>query len=222
VLSYEGPFGVGYGVAILFERERAQEPGSAGGAGCRSLSRMEELPGVARGAVEERLLGGRPQAPFVARGELAAPGAVFVTVRNETGELRGCRGVTEPSAPDLVSETRRSAVAAAVHDGRFAPVTAADLPHMRFTVTVLGALEPVSSPRDLDPAVYGVLVSAVDGRRGVLLPAIPGVRSAAQQLSIVREKAGIPDDEFVRIERFTARSFAEAAAGPPGGDRNAG
>ena len=223
VLSYEGPFGVGYGVAILFERER---PGSAGPAASgtegRKVSRFEELPALARCAVEARLLSGPAQPPFIACGELARPGAVFVTVRSDTGELRGCRGVTEPLGPDLVSETWRCAVAAAIHDGRFPPVTAAELPHMRFTATVLGQLEPVASPRDLDPAVYGVLVSAADGRRGVLLPAIEGVGSVGEQLAIVREKAGISDDESIQIERFTAKTFKEAPPGPAGGDHDAG
>lgn len=223
VLSYEGPFGVGYGVAILFERE---QPGSAGtaasGAEGRRVSRFEELPAVARCAVEAALLSAPARPPFAARGKLARPGAVFVTVNGETGELRGCRGVTEPHGPDLVSETWRCAVSAAVHDGRFPPVTAAELPHVRFTVTVLGQLEPAASPRDLDPAVYGVVVSAADGRRGVLLPAIEGVRSAAEQLAIARRKAGIPEDEFVQIERFTAESFTEAPPGPAGGDKDAG
>jgi AmmeMemoRadiSam system protein A len=223
VLSYEGPFGVGYGVAILFERE---QPGSAEAAAPqargRRVSRVEELPAVARCAVEARLLGGPASPPFVALGELARPGAVFVTVRSETGELRGCRGVTEALGPDLVSETGHCAVAAAVHDGRFPPVTAAELPHMRFTVTVLGRLEAVAAPGDLDPAVYGVLVSAADGRRGVLLPAIEGVRSVAEQLAIVRRKAGIAEGEPVTIERFTARSFTEAPPGPAGGDQDAG
>jgi AMMECR1 domain-containing protein len=113
-------------------------------------------------------------------------------------------------------------VAAAIHDGRFPPVTAAELPHMRFTATVLGQLEPVASPRDLDPAVYGVLVSAADGRRGVLLPAIEGVGSVGEQLAIVREKAGISDDESIQIERFTAKTFKEAPPGPAGGDHDAG
>ena len=80
---------------------------------------------------------------------------------------------------------------------------------MRFTATVLGQLEPVASPRDLDPAVYGVLVSAADGRKGGLLPAIAGIDSVEQQLAVARRKAGIAPDEWIGIQRFRARCFRE-------------
>ena len=219
VLSYEGPFGVGYGVAILFERGKPEAAGAeTTETGDRIVSRLEELPAVARRAVEVRMQDGPDRPPFCARGKLAKLGAVFVTVHTDGGELRGCRGVTTPVGKDLVWETWRCAVSAAMFDGRFRPATAAELPRLRFTVTILGKLEPVASPGDLDPAVYGVLVSAGDGRRGVLLPGIAGVNSVGEQLAIVRQKAGIADGELVHIERFTTRSFTEPAAGPAGGN----
>jgi AmmeMemoRadiSam system protein A len=217
VLSYEGPFGVGYGVAILFERDSpgTAAPPAAGTEG-QVVSRFEELPAVARRAVEAGLRKAQTAPPFRAGGVLKTSRAVFVTVRSDKGELRGCRGVTSPMGQDLVWETWQCAQSAAFFDGRFTPVRAAELPQLRFTVTVLGQLEPVASPRELDPAVYGVLVSAGDGRRGVLLPAIKGVDSVGEQLAIVRQKAGIADDEIVHIERFKTESFEEPPAGPQG------
>jgi AMMECR1 domain-containing protein len=110
---------------------------------------------------------------------------------------------------DLVQETWHNAVATAFHDYRFPPVQAAELPRLRFSVTVLGELEAVASPEALDPATYGVLVSATDGRKGVLLPAIAGIDSVEQQLAIARRKAGIAPDEWIGIQRFKARSFKE-------------
>ena len=56
---------------------------------------------------------------------------------------------------------------------------------------------------------YGVLVSAADGRRGVLLPAIAGIGTVEQQLAIARSKAGIAPDESIGVQRFKARSFKE-------------
>jgi AmmeMemoRadiSam system protein A len=213
VLSYEGPFGVGYAVAILFEPQGPEAPGFAGG----FASRFEDLPAVARRAVEAGLQNGPSKPPFRARGKLATRRALFVTVRTDDGELRGCRGVTAPLERDLVWETWRVAASAAFLDSRFPPVTSAELPRLRFSVTVLEKFEPVASPEELDPAVYGVVVSAGDGRRGVLLPAIEGIGSATEQLAIARRKAGIAEDEFVRIERFAAKSFSEAPDGPEGG-----
>jgi hypothetical protein len=49
-----------------------------------------------------------------------------------------------------------------------------------------------------------------EGRRcGVLLPSIPGVRTAEQQIGICREKAGIAADAAVTLERFLVRRIEE-------------
>ena len=209
VLSYEGPFGVGYGVAILSEPAATGQPGAATERAGRILSHFADLPAVARGAVEAEFRGRSKPPPYQAAGELTERHGVFVTVRTDQGELRGCRGSLQPVEDNLVQETWHNAVATAFHDYRFPPVTAAELPRLRFSVTVLGELEPVASPEALDPAIYGVLVSAADGRKGVLLPAIAGIDSVEQQLAIARRKAGIAPDEGISIQRFKARSFKE-------------
>jgi AmmeMemoRadiSam system protein A len=174
VLSYEGPFGVGYGVAVLFE------PRS------RVLSRGADLPMVARCAVAAELEHGADEPPFVAGGELRAPHGVFVTVRTVGGELRGCIGSPFPGPMDLVRSVWQEARAAAFHDPRFEPVRRGELAEMRFTVSVLGGMEPVASAAELAPSRYGVLVTAADGRRGLLLPAVEGIRSVADQLSLAK------------------------------------
>jgi AmmeMemoRadiSam system protein A len=223
VLSYEGPFGVGYCVAVFLETGSPKTP-HAGTAdtGDKVVSRLEDLPEVARRAVEAKLRGGPAAPPFLARGELETRGAVFVTLETDAGLLRGCVGVTAPLERNLVWETWRIAVSAALFDSRFSPVTAEELPDLRFAVTVLGKIEPVACAGELDPSVYGVVVSAHDGRRGLLLPGLPGVDSMESQLAIARQKGGIGASEPVRLERFTAVSFSERAEAPPGGSPHAG
>ncbi len=242
VLSYEGPFGVGYGVAVLFEaeadgdsasesapdrsreRERVEVPESTRSRSRPQetltqpevLSRCADLPVVARHAVEAALGRGPKSPPFQAAGELTARHGVFVTLRTADGNLRGCIGSLAPTEKDLVEETWRLAMAAACHDHRFPPVVAAELAGMGFGVTVLGALEPVPSPEELNPAVYGVVVTAADGRKGVLLPHIAGIDSVAEQIAIARDKAGIGSDEPVELQRFKAESFEETGARPEG------
>jgi AmmeMemoRadiSam system protein A len=210
VLSYEGPFGVGYGVAVLFE-PKGPGPGNASAQETpgKTLSHFADLPAVARCAVESRFRGGSKTPRHQAAGELTENHGLFVTLRTDQGALRGCRGSLQLMESDLVQETWHNAVATAFHDHRFPPVEAADLPNLRYSVTVLGELEPVASPEGLDPAIYGVLVSAADGREGLLLPAIAGVDSVEQQLAITRSKAGIGPDEWIGIQRFKARSFKE-------------
>ena len=210
VLSYEGPFGVGYGVAVLFESEGLQPAVPAPAKPDEKiLSHCADLPVVARRAVEAALGMAPKTPPFQAAGELTGRHGVFVTLRTAKGKLRGCIGSLAPTEKDLAEETWRLAVAAASHDYRFQPVVAAELPQMHFSVTVLGELEPVPSPDELNPAVYGVVVTAADGRKGVLLPDIEGIDSVTEQIAIARDKAGIGSDEPVELQRFKAECFEE-------------
>jgi AmmeMemoRadiSam system protein A len=203
VLSYEGPFGVGYGVAILFEPPHPADPVvPAGTPAEKKVAHFADLPAVARWAVETELRDIAPLPPFRAAGELTGRRGVFVTLRTKDGELRGCMGTLVPRERDLVAETWRNALAAALRDNRFSPVTVAELPNLDYEVTVLGELEPIESPVELDPAKYGVVVSALDGRKGVLLPAIEGIESVDQQLEIARHKAGLDPGEPVSLQRF--------------------
>ncbi|RMH05210.1 MAG: AmmeMemoRadiSam system protein A [Planctomycetota bacterium] len=201
VLSYEDPFGVGYLVAVL------RDPAAATG--------LNRLPAVAREAIRARLEGRSPRDLPPARGELARRAAVFVTLRRrDDGALRGCIGSLEPLHSDLVAETADRAVAAAFSDPRFRPVSAEELPHLAIEVSVLGRREEVAGLEDLDPTRYGVVVTGPGGRRGVLLPAIEGVETAAEQVAIARRKAGIGPAEPVRLERFPVEKAAEEEPPP--------
>ena len=100
---------------------------------------------------------------------------------------------------------------AALHDRRFPAVQPAELAGLRIEVTVLEPPEEVDSPAALDPQRWGVVVRADDGRRGVLLPALPEVTEVAQQLAIARSKAGIGPREPVSLQRFAARRIEEGA-----------
>ena len=64
--------------------------------------------------------------------------------------------------------------------------------------------EPVSSLDELDPKVYGVIVSK-GRRRGLLLPDLEGIESPAEQVEIARRKAGIGPDEDIQLERFEVK-----------------
>lgn len=203
VLSYEGPFGVGYGVAILYEPPRTADPAAPTETHVeKKIAHFTELPAVARYAVETELRDGLSLMPFRAAGDLTGRRGVFVTLRTKDGELRGCMGTLAPHERDLVAETWRNALAAALRDNRFSPVTVAELSNLDYEVTVLGELEPIESPAELDPARYGVVVSALDGRKGVLLPAIEGIETIDQQLEIARHKADLEPGEPVSLQRF--------------------
>jgi AmmeMemoRadiSam system protein A len=164
-------------------------------------SGLDALPGVAREAIRAFLEGRATRAPVEPRGDLARAAPVFVTLRI-AGALRGCMGDLTARRANLVEETMERAVTAAIHDPRFAPLTLDELDDATIDVTILGPRIPVASPDELDPQVFGVDVSDEAGRRAVLLPDVEGVDTVEKQLSVVRRKAGIPDDGDMTIRRF--------------------
>src|SRR3990172_10160538 len=172
-----------------------------------------DIPGqqalaLARQAVEHYvwgwgLLPPPPESPPL----LNEPGAAFVTLRLGQA-LRGCIGTLGPTKPTLAHEIITNAVAAASSDPRFAPVASSELAVLLYEVDILGALEPIPDEGHLDPEQYGVVVEA-GRRRGVLLPAIEGVTSSRQQVTIARAKALIRQDQAVTLYRFTVTRFRE-------------
>jgi len=137
------------------------------------------------------------------------PSACFVSLKTRVADrLRGCIGTLRPSKSTVEEEVVANSVAAASRDPRFAPVRWDELELLRISIDLLSAPEPIGSEAGLDPGRFGVIVRAGE-RCGVLLPDLPGVDTAAQQLAICREKAGIRADEPVRLERFTVERFAE-------------
>ena len=132
-----------------------------------------------------------------------------MTLRNPDGSLRGCIGSLQATEPDVVSETARNAVLAASSDPRFPPVVAQELPRLRIEVSVLMPQQPAAGLHELDPSRYGVVVSDASGRQGVLLPQVAGVRDAAQQVAIAREKANIPPSVPATLWRFEVLKFVE-------------
>jgi AmmeMemoRadiSam system protein A len=192
VLAYEGPFGVGYCEAVLYDAAGAHP-----------------YVALARSALDAWAAGTTPGS-FVLPPELEQPRPVFVGLYERSGRLRGCIGHLAFDQPSLAAEIARTAVLAATADRRFAPVTPAELPELTIKVDVLGPPEPIAGPEALDPRRYGVVVRR-DGRRGVLLPDLPGVDTPARQLEIARQKAGIPADAAVTLERFEVVRYAEVA-----------
>lgn len=210
VLHYEAPFGVGYLVAQLTNRN----------SGSRSvdqiviaddLSNPEDLlPRLARQAVETYVIDGIEITPSATSLRLLnAPGSCFVCIRTTSGELRGCIGTIDPVKPSLAHELITNAIHAATRDPRFPPITADELPDLRYSVDILMTPEP-ALVEDLDPAIYGVIVEDDSGlRRGLLLPAIEGVDTVTKQVEIASRKAGIMPGESVRLLRFRVDRFRE-------------
>jgi AmmeMemoRadiSam system protein A/AmmeMemoRadiSam system protein B len=203
VLNYEGPFGVGYGVAILFAGDAAPEQNPLQNAA------GNVLPDIARQSVEAALRGSSATPPAAAGDYLSGARGVFVTLRQRDGKLRGCIGTIVPACDNLVQETWRNARLAAFNDNRFPPVGPGELLDLRFEVSVMHEPEKISSCAELDPTRFGVIVSTADGRRGLLLPDLDGLDTIEKQLQLARRKGAIDPEESVDISRFEVDCFEE-------------
>ena len=131
---------------------------------------------------------------------LSRRAGVFVSLHRE-GKLRGCIGTTGPTTGSVAAEIIRNAIHAATEDPRFDPVTPEELADLECHVDVLGPSEPIASITELEPKRYGVIVRN-RGKSGLLLPDLPGVDTAEEQVAIARRKAGIGEHESVALERF--------------------
>jgi MEMO1 family protein len=199
VLNYEAPFGVGYLVAQL-----THQPGGP------ERKQEIDLPSLARQAVEtfvrsEDII----EPPATVRGLLRSRAPCFVSLKTLAGDLRGCIGTIEPVKGTLAQEIIANAISAATTDPRFDPVTEEELSNLRYSVDVLFPSEETTMS-DLDPAVFGVIVEDESGsRRGLLLPDIPGISDAKEQVEIAARKAGIAPGEPIRLSRFRVERFRE-------------
>lgn len=181
----------------------------------------ESLPAIARAAILDlvsRRKAPRKKAPPApagaassAAGYLAQRRPVFVTLRDARGEIRACGGSVEPRTADLLEETRESARLAAGGDEFREPIRSApELKKLSIEVSVLGPPERVESIIELDPEIYGVILTVTKtGRRGLMLPDRPGLNTVDKQLAAIRREAGIRPDERYRIERFRVETFRE-------------
>ena len=124
----------------------------------------------------------------------------FVTLHKH-GHLRGCIGTILATQECVAEEILANAVSACARDPRFPPVTEDELNSLEISVDVLGELEPVGSPDELDVKRYGVVVSH-GLKRGLLLPNLDGVDTVADQIRIARQKGGIRESEPYKLERF--------------------
>lgn len=208
LLSYEGTFGVGYGVMKF-------QPSAEGDSVLKKLTDLQKerqerkkhqknpYVRLARESLTyyletRKMLDTIPD--YVTEEMKTQKRGVFVSLKKH-GELRGCIGTIFPVTDCMAEEIIRNAVEAGIYDPRFREVEEEELLDIDFSVDVL--TEPALCTRkDLDPKQYGVIVR-YKGRSGLLLPDLEGVDTVEEQLAIALKKAGIDPDEPYTIEKFS-------------------
>jgi AmmeMemoRadiSam system protein A len=212
-LSYEGPFGVGYMVAKMKrgkrdpQRELVSSLYKDRNDRIKKVMDDESLPvHLARTSIYNFLTREQYLNSIEEFKDLCGIKAgAFVSLKKH-GQLRGCIGTIEPAKDNLCEEIIHNAVSAAVSDPRFEPLMLEELDELNISVDVLEPPESIGSTNELDPKVYGVIVTR-GNRRGLLLPDLPGIDFPEEQVKIAREKAGIRPGEDVLLERFKVTRY---------------
>jgi MEMO1 family protein len=199
VLSYEGPFGVGYLVAS-FEAP-APKPAHARGPAITELARLAISEYVAKGKIIA--------APRNLPASLKRRAGAFVSLHEPDGQLRGCIGTTAATKATLAEEVIANAIAAATSDPRFDPLALGEVEDLHISVDVLGRSYEVKDKNKLDPKKYGIMISGAGGRTAVLLPDLDGVDTVDEQLTICRGKAGLGPRQRIKIRKFQVERYSE-------------
>jgi len=148
---------------------------------------------------------------------LQAHGACFVTL-TQRGQLRGCIGTLEAHR-SLLADVKANALAAALRDPRFAPLTVTELERTEIEISLLSPMQAMGFASEaealaqLRPGIDGVVLTF--GRyRSTFLPQVweqlPGADEFMAQL---KYKAGLPPDFWaagVRLQRYTVSKWREA------------
>ena len=167
-----------------------------------NLAQEDAYVQLARNTIEEHVKNGRVMdVPNGLPKEIYTDKAgVFVSIKKE-GRLRGCIGTIQAVQGSIAEEIIHNAVSASSKDPRFSPIRPEELDKLTISVDVLGTMEKIDSPKQLDVKRYGVVVTK-GYRRGLLLPNLEGVDTVADQISIAKQKAGIAEEEEAELERF--------------------
>jgi AmmeMemoRadiSam system protein A/AmmeMemoRadiSam system protein B len=194
LLSYEGPFGVGYAVASFIVQESVMSQPIEQGIDPYIRLAQSSLEYYLRHKKNMSIPADLPQELLDRRH------GVFVSIHKQ-GSLRGCIGTIHPTQTSVAEEIIHNAIAAGTRDYRFRPIAVAELDHLEYHVDVLYPPEPIASKEELDVIRYGVIVRR-GYRSGLLLPNLDGIDTVDEQVDIACRKAGISPHEPHQLERF--------------------
>ena len=208
-LSYEGTFGVGYGIVWFNvggeDASRNFDVQLADFKRRESLRRKaseDDFVKLARHSLETFVKTHKPaELPENLPDELLNRRAGAFVSLHKDGNLRGCIGTIMATQENLAEEILQNAISACSRDPRFEPVTVDELDDIEYSVDVLGDPERIFSVKDLDVKRYGVIVEN-GNRRGLLLPDLEDVDTVEKQIAIAKRKANIRADEKVSLWRF--------------------
>lgn len=169
---------------------------------------------IARAAISTAL--GHPVQAAEENAWLQETGACFVTLTHQE-ELRGCIGTLNAYRP-LLDDLKANAVAAALHDPRFAPLTRAELDPTVIEVSLLSPLQTLHFETEaealaqLRPGEDGVVLE-FEGYRSTFLPQVwEQLPTAPAFMAQLKRKAGLAPHfwaQGLQLQRYTVRKWKE-------------
>ncbi|MFH1743663.1 MAG: AmmeMemoRadiSam system protein A [bacterium] len=188
-------------------------------------SEQRTLLSLARNAVQAAVVGTSFDLP-AATENLNQNCGVFVTLHRH-GDLRGCLGRFEPDEIPLLELVATMAQEAALHDNRFAPISAKEIDELDIEISVLTPMLQIHNPEQVEVGRHGLFIvgkSPMGGRRhGTLLPQVAS-EQGWDRLAFLENtcrKAGLASDAWkddeTEIYVYEAEVFGEKELGmwPP-------
>jgi len=131
--------------------------------------------------------------------------------------LRGRIEYLTPAIP-LSAMVQEMTIASATLDSRFAPVESTELAYITIEISVLSALQKISTPDEIDPDKHGIYL-VKDEHTGLYLPGKARVEQWSTEELLghcSREKAGLGWEEWKDADLyiFEAISFSETDMNP--------
>ncbi len=126
--------------------------------------------------------------------------------------MENCGDASATYCPRVFRAVAETARAAAFEDNRFPPVSMEEALRLEIELSILSPAQPISA-EEIVGGRHGLLV-AWHGRRGLLLPQVPGGRAWDRETFLEQtcRKAGLPLNAWQKgatIEAFTAEVFGD-------------
>lgn len=170
---------------------------------------------IARAAIARAL--NMPHSADESAAWLQEHGACFVTLTQQ-GDLRGCIGTLQAHRP-LLADVKSNAVAAALHDPRFMPLSREEFDITEIEISLLSPTQAMSFRDEIDaltqlrPQVDGVVLE-YHGYRSTFLPQVWEQLPQPQQfMAQLKRKAGLPEEfwhEEIRLSRYSVTKLRES------------
>lgn len=202
VTGQRGGYVVGYGAIAVYKSNSTENPYKKEFSPI-DLSAQKELLRLARTSISSCLNGQQGKKVSPINNVLNEKRGVFVTL-TQNGQLRGCIGHHESDRP-LFELVPQMAVAAAVSDPRFRPLTPKELDKTKIKVSVyLTNVYPIKNMSEFEMGVHGIIMQK-NGRSATYLPEVPieaGWISVAQEMESLCLKAGLNKNAWKQDASF--------------------